>query len=406
MMSTESFQPVQLKGEIMDLEFTLDTDHRKRRRNRTTQSCLNCHTSKRKCDRKRPCQRCIQLGLTGLCVYEIDDPALRDDPTVDENTRLRNRIAELESLVRELRGKPHPRWAETNFRDGDPNEKWHSRATKCAPIKRSPDDPGRNNRSSSGNSTLVSPIKTEPISEPSSSLYRFSPSPGPASNSVRYHQPFPADVRTSNGGGSPTSPYDEPQSRSFHVGSPTHAYPAGYHGHNSSGATYSDGGGSSYGNGHAYGSGHHDHYHGSPPQQNYCPCRSSPTLEVAYIALSQQLQNSLSSLRQYNHASQCPHYRKLIELNDLMHGTGFNDSTPSHSAAGQQSQPYDSNTPSDNELLTPLSTSSGHASFQTGTGSPGVSPQEWNNLAAAGYNPYFPLPPNTDHHAVYSHVIP
>jgi hypothetical protein len=73
------------------------------------------------CDRKRPCQRCIQLGLTGLCVYEIDDPALRfdifiltltfptnyytrDDPTIDETTRLRNRIAELESLVRELRG--------------------------------------------------------------------------------------------------------------------------------------------------------------------------------------------------------------------------------------------------------------------------------------------------------------
>lgn len=67
---------------------------------------------------------------TGLCVYEIDDPALRlaiffvqymmpgpntecdffcvsrDDPSVDESTRLRNRIAELESLVRELRGAP------------------------------------------------------------------------------------------------------------------------------------------------------------------------------------------------------------------------------------------------------------------------------------------------------------
>ncbi|KIP01145.1 hypothetical protein PHLGIDRAFT_80941 [Phlebiopsis gigantea 11061_1 CR5-6] len=77
------------------------------RRNRTTQSCLNCHTSKRKCDRKRPCQRCIQLGLTGLCVYEVDDPAARDDPNIDETTRLRNRIAELESLVRELRGAPH-----------------------------------------------------------------------------------------------------------------------------------------------------------------------------------------------------------------------------------------------------------------------------------------------------------
>jgi hypothetical protein len=29
---------------------------------------------------------------------------IRDDPTIDEATRLRNRIAELESLVRELRG--------------------------------------------------------------------------------------------------------------------------------------------------------------------------------------------------------------------------------------------------------------------------------------------------------------
>ena len=66
---------------------------------------------------------------TGLCVYEVDDPALRDvphaaahnvrlvwtdyhthsdDPNIDENTRLRNRIAELESLVRELRGMHIP----------------------------------------------------------------------------------------------------------------------------------------------------------------------------------------------------------------------------------------------------------------------------------------------------------
>lgn len=63
----------------MDLDFGIDGDPRKKRRNRTTQSCLNCHTSKRKCesapfnsrsalmflqgDRKRPCSRCIQLGL-------------------------------------------------------------------------------------------------------------------------------------------------------------------------------------------------------------------------------------------------------------------------------------------------------------------------------------------------------
>jgi hypothetical protein len=90
----------------------VDTESRKKRRNRTTQSCLNCHTSKRKCDRKRPaCLRCIQLGLTGLCVYEVDDPTARDDPNFDEITHCRSRIAELEALVRELRGKPHPQWA-------------------------------------------------------------------------------------------------------------------------------------------------------------------------------------------------------------------------------------------------------------------------------------------------------
>ncbi|TDL25377.1 hypothetical protein BD410DRAFT_889543 [Rickenella mellea] len=50
------------------------TDHRKSRRNRATQSCLHCHTNKRKCDRKRPCRRCIQLGMTGLCIYEVEDP--------------------------------------------------------------------------------------------------------------------------------------------------------------------------------------------------------------------------------------------------------------------------------------------------------------------------------------------
>jgi hypothetical protein len=37
------------KHDVLDFaDFALDTDHRKRRRNRTTQSCLNCHTSKRK----------------------------------------------------------------------------------------------------------------------------------------------------------------------------------------------------------------------------------------------------------------------------------------------------------------------------------------------------------------------
>ena len=48
------FEPaLHLKAESASAyEFSLDMDHRRRRRNRTTQSCLNCHTSKRKV---RPC---------------------------------------------------------------------------------------------------------------------------------------------------------------------------------------------------------------------------------------------------------------------------------------------------------------------------------------------------------------
>ncbi|KAF7292012.1 C6 finger domain [Mycena indigotica] len=107
-------------------------DHRKKRRNRTTQSCINCHATKRMCDRKRPCTRCTQLGLTGNCVYEVDDrerernalaaaadnggktdastlPALASDVS-----HLRSRIAELEGVIRELKNKPHPRWMTTS----------------------------------------------------------------------------------------------------------------------------------------------------------------------------------------------------------------------------------------------------------------------------------------------------
>ncbi|KAI0288534.1 hypothetical protein BC826DRAFT_684146 [Russula brevipes] len=85
-----------------------DGDHRKRRRNRTTQSCLHCHTSKRMCDRKRPCGRCTQLGITGLCVYEVDDPSQRVEAE-DDKIRLQKRVAELEGVIRELKSKPHPR---------------------------------------------------------------------------------------------------------------------------------------------------------------------------------------------------------------------------------------------------------------------------------------------------------
>ncbi|KAF9046354.1 hypothetical protein BJ165DRAFT_1152129 [Panaeolus papilionaceus] len=423
MMTPESFQPLQLKGEIMDLEFTIDTDHRKRRRNRTTQSCLNCHTSKRKCDRKRPCQRCIQLGLTGLCVYEIDDPALRDDPSIDESTRLRNRIAELESLVRELRGKPHPRWAESNFRDGDPNEKWHSRATKCVPLQKRGSQQLQQGQNQSNTPTsqqnqsgedrrgvhpLLSPIKTEPSTDSSHGLYRFTDSPAP---SMRYHT-FQADVR----GTDSTTTFDGEQRPSFnstaasglpgYTGSsnPVHYTGAPGGGNGTAPSSYSDGG---TGNSAAYplsnsddGNSYTEQFsvNGSSPQTHYaCPCRTHPTLAMQYATLSNSLQTSLASARQYaqHHPnSQCPIYRRMVELNNSLHSG--NDSP------GLVAGSYDSGPASDNEIMTPVSASSGHASFHAG--SPGVSPQEWGHMASAGYNPYFA---SQDHHTVYNvnHVM-
>ncbi|KAK0202128.1 hypothetical protein DFS33DRAFT_1489923 [Desarmillaria ectypa] len=377
----DPFQPLQLKGEVMDLEFTIDTDHRKRRRNRTTQSCLNCHTSKRKCDRKRPCQRCIQLGLTGLCVYEIDDPALRDDPSVDETTRLRNRIAELESLVRELRGKPHPRWADSSFRDGDPNEKWHSRATKCAPLsaKRRAPSPsikteappdGSANGTSNGNG---------------GTLYRFSPSP-PAPTSMRYHQNLSAEYST-NGAG-PGSYHSSPGSGS-----------AGYANTNG----YSDaggGGGGEYARGGGGGGGGGGGYAGDEAEHPYCSCRTSPGASHAYMSLSHQLQSTLTALRQYSsHPANTPCllYRRITELHNLMQ---FRSNEP-------EAGTYDSNTPTDSEILTPLSASSsthGGPPFHNSSPPGGVSPHEWNTMSTPNYNPYFPMQSN-EHGGMYNHII-
>ncbi|KAJ3746824.1 hypothetical protein DFH05DRAFT_1395403 [Lentinula detonsa] len=413
-MSTDPYQPpLQLKGEIMDLEFTVDTDHRKRRRNRTTASCLNCHTSKRKCDRKRPCQRCIQLGLTGLCVYEVDDPALRDDPNIDETTRLRNRIAELESLVRELRGKPHPRWADSNFRNGDPSEKWHSRATKTLPTsKRRAPSPelvedqiiSRSDvRGSNGlHSTLLSPltpIKTESSSE-SSQLFRFSPSPAP---SMRYHT-FQTDVHApataSAYEGSTRSSYrGPPPGGSYHTTVPTPSSPYSSAGHPGSGpSSYSDGGNAYHLSGSDDGrSFAGDHYsRNSPPDPPFCPCRTNPALSHTYIPLSQQLENTVHHIRQFSHhhpSSQCQLYRLITDLNQLMQG--IDPGEVSRAA-------YDSNTPTDSEILTPLSASSGPSAYHPASPG-GVSPQEWTALNNTGYNSYFPV--SAGDHGIYAHIV-
>jgi len=381
--------PLQLKPDsttTASYDFSLDMDHRRRRRNRTTQSCLNCHTSKRKCDRKRPCQRCIQLGLTGLCVYEIDDPSLRDDPNVDENTRYRNRIAELESLVRELRGKPHPRWADANFCDGDPNEKWHSRASKRPPGMRLDLRRQRSTFDQGNASASHTPIKSEPGDLSNNfTPYRFSPSPDSAQASP--YQLFPPQT---------------PGSASYHE----HAM---QYGTNGSGANSSGEGsaGSSYS---PYlqppGAYHSDagadpryrSQHGSDSRAEvYCPCHANPNASAGLIALSQQLHGAISIMRglqEHGGHTQCALSRRIQELWDLLQqccAEPYAPSNDSTSVTGYESL----STPPDSDVITPLS--SGEAApIRT------AQLQEWHALSQAqgsAYNPYFPpLPERTAVH--------
>ncbi|EJD02709.1 uncharacterized protein FOMMEDRAFT_28410 [Fomitiporia mediterranea MF3/22] len=153
-------------------------DHRKRRRNRTTQSCLNCHASKRMCDRKRPaCQRCTTLGLTGLCVYEVDDPN-QTNMHGDERALLRNRIAELEGVIREMKNKPHPRWAQKPS-DGQSTSPRPSDDDLTIPLITA--DPRSNEQcgdiSISDNINSM-PVGTPHLSAPSIHLTPISTSPG------------------------------------------------------------------------------------------------------------------------------------------------------------------------------------------------------------------------------------
>ena len=234
-------------------------------------------------------------------------------------------------------GKPHPRWAESSFRDGDPNEKWHSRATKCVPLpnKRNgqqqqqqqtnqsqqpqlTDDMLRNGRAG------LNPIKTEPTQEANTQLYRFSPSPAP---SMRYHT-FQADVRSDSSSSFDNDPrpgYNPTNGSGMYSTNATHYTTSGTG--STAPSTYSDGGGggvtyplsnSDDGNT-SYG----DHFsvNSSSPQSHFlCACRSNPALGITYLQLSQTVQQSLNSMRQYNHStnSHCVLFRRVLELSNTL----------------------------------------------------------------------------------------
>ncbi|KAH8091053.1 hypothetical protein BXZ70DRAFT_899062 [Cristinia sonorae] len=359
----------------MDFDLGIEVDHRKRRRNRTTQSCLNCHTSKRKCDRKRPCQRCIQLGLTGLCVYEVDDPALRDDPNIDESTRLRNRIAELESLVRELRGKPHPRWAEPNFCDGDATEKWHSRSSKRSQFHRQKREYPEDNGHSVENSMVSAVVKVEPSSE-QRRLYRLSPSPTGLSYSNHHQHPqhhHVADDCSPSDDASLCSTYSSPSSATYH--------------NRQSGPS-------------PIAMSNNDVYYPQPyirdsiPVQPTCTCLTNPAAGHSLIAFTHQLQSTLQLLRHLPEHSatrnHCVILRRIVELNDLLHNS-------QHHPNQHPSSHYDGiPTPTESELMSPISTSS-HSSMNN------AMPQEWSSMgghsSTSHYDTYFPV--NAGEHGVY-----
>ena len=244
----------------------------------------------------------------------------RDDPNVDENTRLRNRIAELESLVRELRGaspppafpsthcapallparslsapagKPHPKWAEPNFCDGDATEKWHSRSSRRLQFPKGRDGGGR----PEDGGRLPPAIKTEQGADPSGqhSLYRFTPSPPHTGVDASGQQYALYGRQTGGAAGGVYSPTDD--AAACYTGGGEHYYQDQHH--------------------------HHHHQQGGFVQQT-CVCLTNPAAGNALIALTQQLQNALALLRQlpeHSTARQqaaCVITRRASELHDIM----------------------------------------------------------------------------------------
>ncbi|KAJ3829126.1 hypothetical protein F5880DRAFT_1607887 [Lentinula raphanica] len=128
--------------------------------------------SKRMCDRKRPaCARCTQLGLTGHCVYEVDDPNQRSS-NQDESSRLLERVAELEGVIRELKNKPNPRWissACSEHSDDASNVAQSPGRLTAAPHVRDA-SPFQSHRAEDKCLSLTPALSTSPPSSPSSAV--------------------------------------------------------------------------------------------------------------------------------------------------------------------------------------------------------------------------------------------
>ncbi|KAF7791482.1 hypothetical protein EIP86_002498 [Pleurotus ostreatoroseus] len=396
----------QFKGEIMDFDLGIEIDHRKRRRNRTTQSCLNCHTSKRKvcpCPHRaarppltsptvrpqtpvsalhpaRPHRAvCLRGRRPRVEVRRVSCPCIdpcvlmccndRDDPNIDETTRLRNRIAELESLVRELRGtspppsalgpshthtpslpragKPHPRWAEPNYCDGDAAEKWHSRASRrtqlqlqrARQLESSASSPSSSSSSNNGNGANAngSPVvKTEgegAAGAGAGQLYRLSPSPGPTLALDGMYREHPSQhphshSQSQSGCSSPGDPCTYTSASGSSSSSPALGYArhtlAGGMGGGSSSAVLALAGSDLY---------YHQPYirdsagnaNSASTEPCNCGCLTNPAAAHPLIALTHQLTQTVEMLRQLpEHAhhgqgqARCTILKSIGALHELM----------------------------------------------------------------------------------------
>ncbi|KAF9820305.1 hypothetical protein IEO21_01519 [Rhodonia placenta] len=98
---------------------------------------------------------------TGLCVYEVDDPSRKgpSNDTQDEKDRLQKRVAELESVIRELKNKPHPRWVSgAGSTDAAQRADHRSAALTASMDMRSAPPSPRNSQQASALADCISPI--------------------------------------------------------------------------------------------------------------------------------------------------------------------------------------------------------------------------------------------------------
>lgn len=232
-------------------------------------------------------------------------------------------------------GKPHPRWADSNFCDGDATEKWHSRSSKRLQVqssrqRRDDIDTSIGRQGEHITSQMASTVKAEQLADTQShnhtQLYRLSPD-----DSQLIHE----TTNTTTTSSSPAShAYRNQRSMQQHYGG--HYSPIEDPGLAYSPTTSIDS--ANYGeqrhtngtaNGDYYQTAYERHLHshldpGSTSSSSYasCTCLSNQTIaHPILLSLSNQLQNSLDLLKrlpEHNGRHHCAIVKRVVELDSII----------------------------------------------------------------------------------------